>query len=153
MNKKLICSVFALIAINSGSRADETINEPIQPIPETISPGARAYYENLQPRPAGSVDVENPKALAFMRQFLGKIFLANAEQLGIEYELEPAAIEGVEAYWIRNSQSVSDKALNIPAWWRVYSRLGQDERRTARAHQPVFPDSRFVSRISPGARA
>lgn len=111
MNKKLICSVFALIAINSGSRADETINEPIQPIPETISPGARAYYENLQPRPAGSVDVENPKALAFMRQFLGKIFLANAEQLGIEYELEPAAIEGVEAYWIRNSQSVSDKAL------------------------------------------
>ena len=116
MNKRLLCMVLAMSTLGPAVAANQTDNRavekgPAMPIPKTISAQAQAYYESLQPRPAGGVDVENPKALAFMRQFLGKIFLANAENLGIEYTLEPAQIENLEAYWIRNDTRDGDKAL------------------------------------------
>jgi len=104
---------FSMVGAAAANQADGAPDkaDPIMPVPKTISPEARTYYENLQPRPAGGVDVENPKALAFMRQFLGKIFLANAEELGIEYTLEPAQIENVNAFWIRKGNQPSGKAL------------------------------------------
>jgi monoterpene epsilon-lactone hydrolase len=116
MNKRLIRLIVAISMLGAATVAEPADSQsaessPVMPVPKNISAQARAYYENLQPRPSGGVDVENPKALAFMRKFLGKIFLANAQELGIEYTLEPAQIENLQAYWIRNSGQTSSKAL------------------------------------------
>jgi monoterpene epsilon-lactone hydrolase len=116
MNKRLIRLIVAFSMLGAAPVAQPADSQsaessPVMPVPKNISAQARAYYENLQPRPSGGVDVENPKALAFMRKFLGKIFLANAQELGIEYTLEPAQIKNLQAYWIRNSGQTSSKAL------------------------------------------
>ena len=116
MNRQLICIVLAVSTLGAATGANHAEKRPVEPgpimpVPKTISPEAKAYYKNLQPRPPGGVDVENPKALAFMRQFLGKVFLANAEELRIAYELEPAGIDDVEAYWIRKDNQAQNKAL------------------------------------------
>ena len=116
MNKRLIRLIVAFSMLGAATAAEPADSQsadsrPVMPVPKNISAQARAYYENLQPRTAGGVDVENPKALAFLRKFLGKIFLANAEELGIEYTLEPAQIDNLQAYWIRNSGQTSNKAL------------------------------------------
>lgn len=116
MSKKRICVALAISALGVAAAAEQVTDHSSKshqamPVPKAISPAAQAYYENLQPRPAGGVDVENPKALAFMRQFLGKIFLANAEELGVEYTLEPAGIKNLAAYWIRNGAPADDKVL------------------------------------------
>ena len=111
MSARCLFAFLAFLAISPNTLSRESTDEVSNPIPKAISAGAQDYYRNLAPRPAGSIDVENPKALAFTREFLGRIFLANAEQLGIPYELEPAAIEGIEAYWIRGHNDESGKAL------------------------------------------
>jgi len=84
---------------------------PAMPIPQDISDEARAFYESLQPRPARPLDIQNPKIMAFTRKFLGEIFLANTEELGIAYELEPVDVIGAEAYWIRSGQETDGKVL------------------------------------------
>jgi acetyl esterase/lipase len=84
---------------------------PSMPVPQDISKEAKAYYESLRPRSATPLDIQNPKVMAFTRKFLGGIFLANAEELGIEYELEPIDVVGAEAYWIRSGQQIDNKVL------------------------------------------
>lgn len=106
MCRKYIFLPYAWLLVAVAVQADETA----RPIPKNISAAARAYYENLPPRRGGTVDVENENALAFTREFLGMIFLANAEDPGVAYELEPAAIDGVESYWIRGAERSSGPA-------------------------------------------
>ena len=107
--KRFLGAALALIPA-AGLYAGD-VSPPSIPIPQTISPEARAYYGNLKPRQSGEVDVQNPKALAFMRQFLGKIFLANVEKLGVEFDLRPARIDAVEAYWVDTVSRHDDKVV------------------------------------------
>ncbi len=88
-----------------------TPDKPGMPVPHAISEEAQAYYENLRPRSSRPLDIQNPKVLAFTRKFLADIFLANVEQLGIDYELEPVGVDGAEAYWIRTGQQIDNKVL------------------------------------------
>jgi acetyl esterase/lipase len=103
----LICPASTVLA----TAHDGQPAAPIMPVPRDISPAAQAFYANLRPRPPGPVDIENPKVLAFTRQFLGKMFAANAVELGIEYEFERAASDTVEAYWLRAGEPQTDKVL------------------------------------------
>lgn len=103
----LICSAAPLLAADPPRKP----GPQSMPVPPAISPAAQAFYANLRPRPASPPDIGNPKVLAFTRQFLGKMFAAHAVELGIEYQLERAASDTVEAYWLRAGELRTDKVL------------------------------------------
>lgn len=77
--------------------------EPLTPVPGAISEQAQTYYRSWQPRPAGKpIDWRDPKQAAFMRKLLGRMFTRNVAAAGLEYTLDRAATDAVEAYWVRS---------------------------------------------------
>jgi acetyl esterase/lipase len=76
--------------------------EPLTPVPGAISEQAQTYYRSWRPRPAGkSIDWRDPQQAAFMRKMLGRMFERSLAATGLEYRLERADTDRVEAYWVR----------------------------------------------------
>ena len=96
--------------LSAGAHVDslEPPAEPLTPVPSTISEEAQAYYRAWRPRPRGGIDWQDPEAAARMREFLGKMFLRNAERAELNYELERADNPTAEAYWIRGDGQSRD---------------------------------------------
>ncbi len=85
--------------------------EPLTPVPTTISEKAQDFYRSWRPRGGNGADMRNPKILKFTRDFLGKMFLKNAERAGLDYELQAAELDSVEAYWLRPPSVIAGPAL------------------------------------------
>jgi monoterpene epsilon-lactone hydrolase len=111
MKYSMLALVLTLHSVQVLAESHTNKTEFRQPVPATISEEAKNYYRNVRGRSGQALDLENPKVRAFTREFLAKIFLANVEQLGIDYKLEEAGIDGVESYWVRTSSRHDDLVL------------------------------------------
>lgn len=80
--------------------------EPLTPVPATISEAAQNYYRNWRPRPSGGSDFSDPAQAARVRAMLGRMFLGMVRQAGLEYRLERADTDTVEAYWVQGPAPV-----------------------------------------------
>ncbi len=95
------CALFAPSA-HAGAHAEaEPPAKPLTSVPATVSAIAQDHYRAWRPRPRGTTDISDPEQMAFMRKMLSRVFLRGVEQSGLEYSLELADTEDVEAYWIR----------------------------------------------------
>ncbi len=105
-----LVTLLASCNLRAGAHVDEAAPpaEPLTPVPSTISEEAQAYYRAWRPRPRGGIDWRDPDAAARMREFLGKMFLRNAERAGLSVDLERADISGAEAYWMRGDGQSRD---------------------------------------------
>ncbi len=84
--------------------------EPLTPVPTTVSEQAQDYYRSWRPR-GGAADMRKPKVLKFTRDFLGKMFLKNVERAGLDYDLKPAGLDAIEAYWLHPANATDGRAL------------------------------------------
>lgn len=97
-----VCGAIVASAVFAGGHESaEPPAEPLTSVPTTVSDPAQAHYRAWRPRPPGSLDINDPQQMAFMRKMLSRVFLRGVEQSGLEYELEAVTSEAFEAYWIR----------------------------------------------------
>jgi acetyl esterase/lipase len=70
------------------------------PIPPSISPEAKQFYQSLRPRPPSKSDYHDPQVMQRLRNGLAAMFLANARRITTDYTLEKIDAGGVSAYWV-----------------------------------------------------
>ena len=95
----LLALTWTVTPVQSQATNEQDLAPPL--IPATVSEQAQAFYARAQIGSVPAGDAGDPERLERIRNMLGRMFRAYAEEISSDFELVEQNLNGVPAFWIK----------------------------------------------------